>query len=259
MSSFPCRTLNLFSRAKLTPASKAQTCRSSLTALGLIQSPPAVTGAVGGARLAAQAWGEPAPSRVWQTPHSQSPRHKASHPCHKMSLVIVMLWVLLISVCISNPASNFIEFLVSNSYFLGKNHHSLISHQVKWLFPASSLHLSDEPPAPLLGNRENQVFPSSLCHLLFCKSPLCLHSLTVMVPVPQAPHFSRWPPSTLPRSPCMVLDPALLATRCPTDLGCIEASLATAAPRAGSVGQAVPGAAPATSGEDAETLPGLLK
>lgn len=41
-------------------------------------------------------------------------------------------------------------------------------------YQSASLHLTDQPPALLLDDRENQVFPSSPCCLMFCKSASCL-------------------------------------------------------------------------------------
>lgn len=62
-----------------------------------------------------------------------SPTHKASHLHLRMSLVTGRLWFLLTFVCVANPAQSLIEFLVSNSCFLGKkNNHSVVqSHSVQ--------------------------------------------------------------------------------------------------------------------------------
>lgn len=126
---------------------------------------------------------------------------------------------------------------------------------MKWHSPALCLRFTDQPPALLLGNRENWVFPSSVCHLLFRKPASHLPSLTVGVPIPQAP---RSPPATLPCSPCSLMPiPTLLAVCRLTRLGCVEASPAAAAPSAGSMDQGVPRAAPASSREGTEPLPGL--
>lgn len=109
-----------------------------------------------------------------------------------------MLWISLLSMCISNPALNLMEFLVLNSCFLGKKkkkNSCLIVHRVKWHFPAPSLHLTDQLPALLLDDRENQVFPSSPCCLMFGKSASCLPNSWV-------PPWAPWSSWCLPTPPC---------------------------------------------------------
>lgn len=73
---------------------------------------------------------------------------------------------------------------------------------MKWHSPALCLRFTDQPPALLLGNRENWVFPSSVCHLLFRKPASHLPSLTVGVPVPQAPRSPLQPCRALPAASC---------------------------------------------------------
>lgn len=160
------------------------------------------------------------------------------------------------SVCIFNPALNLMEFLVSNSCFLGgkKIKTCLIVHQAKRHFPAPPLRLTDQPPALLLGDRENQVFPSSPCCLIFCKFASCL--LDSWGP-PRAPCSSWCPPPRLvsvlgpslqpcprPCATCRVLPTRLLSTHA----GCF-CTLSR------ECGQSCPRAGLASSEDGTETLP----